>query len=105
MNYTPGPWAARKFKTNRSDDGVIYHFFGKRSNGGYGDTWYKLTEGGGRDDPLETAANARLITAAPDLLDALRLVLQAAPLNHPDDDIEQFDWVRAARAAITKATD
>ena len=46
----------------------------------------------------EAEANARLITAAPDLLEALRSLLDALPsaTTHPA--------IRSARAAIAKAT-
>ena len=49
--------------------------------------------------PLECVANARLIAAAPDLLAALRGLLNALPsaTTHPA--------IRAARAAINKATE
>lgn len=50
-----------------------------------------------------THANARLIAAAPDLLDALQLILPDALASHvggPDTEAR----INAARAAITKAT-
>lgn len=48
------------------------------------------------DDNSEAEANARLIAAAPDLLEALQGVLRVA-----DRATDEFD---AARAAISKAT-
>jgi len=50
--------------------------------------------------PLEQQANARLISAAPDLLDALMTWPQW--IGATDDDI--WAWVDKARAAIDKAT-
>ena len=49
----------------------MFHFFGRRiASDGYS-RLYKLTEGGGRDCPIETLANANLIAAAPELYEAL----------------------------------
>lgn len=48
-------------------------------------------------------ANARLIAAAPDLLQACRVAL-AEVTNHPDGHMSQFQFAyRALRAAIAKA--
>jgi hypothetical protein len=44
-------------------------------------------------------ANARLIAAAPEMLAALRSVLDAARVAHLDGE-----WLDSARAAIAKAT-
>lgn len=50
---------------------------------------------------VHTAANAQLIAAAPDLLEALQaLECLFAPLAR---DSTQMTWVNAARAAIAKA--
>ncbi len=52
----------------------------------------------------QTEANARLVTAAPELLDALREIIQyTAPLIQAKD-VLGFDIDRIARAAIEKAT-
>jgi hypothetical protein len=48
----------------------------------------------------QAAANARLIAAAPDLLDAL----QTMPQSMSATDEEYWAWVDKARAAIDKAT-
>jgi len=50
--------------------------------------------------PLEQQANARLISAAPDLLDALLKL----PQHHGATEQEWWDWIAIARAAIDKAT-
>lgn len=60
-------------------------------------------------DMEEQAANARLIAAAPDLLEALRGFLNACDAAGKDDDISLNDTItaeieEAARAAIAKAT-
>lgn len=48
-------------------------------------------------------ANARLIAAAPDLLDALADAVDAWETHCESGDMMQGDWVRDARAAIAKA--
>ena len=50
--------------------------------------------------PQENAANARLIAAAPDLLEALKLMVEIVELVVPFEGAS----MRRARAAITKAT-
>ena len=61
------------------------------------------------DESVEVSANADLIAAAPDLLEALDWLLgciEADPKNerHPDDWKERLSMARAgARAAIAKA--
>jgi len=49
----------------------------------------------------ESGANARLIAAAPELLEALQNLLAVAGVRIDDPRIVQFD---AARAAVAKAT-
>jgi hypothetical protein len=51
--------------------------------------------------PEEQQANARLISAAPDLLDALLNL----PQHHGATEQEWWDWIAIARAAIDKATE
>jgi hypothetical protein len=48
----------------------------------------------------EARANAKLISAAPDLLDAL----QTMPQGPSNTDQEWWDWIDKARKAIDKAT-
>lgn len=50
--------------------------------------------------PMEQLANARLIAAAPDLLNALLKL----PQHHGATEQEWWDWIDTARAAIDKAT-
>lgn len=85
--HTPGPWYVRTDSIwgNPVPQGqAVYH----------------TTVAANINNPADRV----LIAAAPDMLAALRLVLFAAPMNHPDDDIESFDWIIDARAAIAKAT-
>ncbi len=61
------------------------------------------------DDALtEATANARLLAAAPDLLDALTNLYLVAQeqldQSATHDGLTNCDWLAAARAAIAKAT-
>ena len=50
------------------------------------------------------SANARLIAAAPDMLEALRDALDDWEIHNRSGDGMQGDWVHDARASIAKAT-
>jgi hypothetical protein len=56
----------------------------------------------GRSD-AEILANARLIAAAPDLLEALEVILRDHMAVHGVGDLEMQPALFQARAAITKA--
>lgn len=52
----------------------------------------------------ERAANARLIAAAPDLLEALRYAFEHAPKSfYLDGKSTPAEWIERARAALAKA--
>lgn len=87
--HTPGPWVAVRW----SDDDVDAYGW-SFSAGGYLLPLSDLET----DNPDECDANARLIAATPDLLNAVRFLL-----NNPDNRISRTDR-DAANAAITKAT-
>ncbi len=80
--HTPGPWVQDKWGHVQDTGGRGVRFEGVTIAG-------RSTE--------ETKANARLIAAAPDLLEALRYAV-----DNPEFSSEVFD--RMARAAIAKAT-
>ncbi len=87
MTHTPGPWyRAEQSEYIREDasDNVLARI----ENGGHVDPDIILIEA----DQQE--ANARLIAAAPDLLEALKDIIDLVPTDCQDD----------ARAAIKKAT-
>ena len=84
--HTKGPW---KFGSSNEDS--VY----KRNIGG--SDGYHVAVASSREDE-EVVANARLIAAAPDLLEALLLF---AVENKTHTELERF---QVARAAIAKAT-
>ncbi len=94
-NHTPGPWWV-------DEDGYIA--------AGGGDDYVTIAEILGANDEIDVIrANAALIAAAPELLDALQEILQITEYLAPekfDDAAHQgaFDATLArARAAISKA--
>ena len=87
--HTPGPWFA-KFEAGRY---VISY------QGEFGPHRALAITGGFQPD---NAANARLIAAAPELLEALQAV--DVLFGHLATDSTQRIWVDNARAAIAKAT-
>ena len=80
--YTPGPWRAEKTRPTTRTTGA-WHVFDA-----FGTTAVVL----GNDD--EAAANARLIAAAPELLEALRGLLNTS--------IDYYTAIKRARTAIGK---
>jgi len=95
MKHTKGPWHitepnainGKRFICTEPADGVFYTV--------------AITMGDAAWSHINDAANARLIAAAPDLLDALRWTLESLI-----DDYEGWNdmpVVKAARAAIAKA--
>ena len=93
--HTPGPWRLNEnnnWKTNPFS--VTVRKFGVHSTT-IANIPTRMTV-----PPHEQQANARLIAAAPDLLEALQTLPQG-PL-YTDDEINL--WVEKASAAIDKAT-
>lgn len=105
--HTPGPW-----KTERVDSGPVGSrnlvYFRVKSTRGYvaGTSVYCSEKNGAtvRIDNAECDANARLIAAAPDLLEALETLL-AAPLGglSSDEFVTRMRARATATAAIAKA--
>jgi hypothetical protein len=91
--HTPGPW-----QIDPHDDGD-YFWISPEASGGYGWVGERYMRASGHMD----ISDARLIAAAPELLDALKALLPDAVGNHiggPDTQAR----IDAARAAIAKAT-
>jgi hypothetical protein len=91
--HTPGPWVAEfeeTYNVRGPDEGRVAICMNLKGRYGLG----------GRRTGAESAANARLIAAAPDLLETLRELVDGMP------DVEDSEGrvLFRARAAIAKAT-
>ena len=89
-SFTPGPWRAEfpdEISVRDADGGRIAILANLKGRLGMK----------GRRDTSEVEANARLIAAAPDLLEALQEMVRTFAKNHPLA-------VDVARAAIARAT-
>lgn len=96
--HTPGPWIAKDATLpNRA---VTRWVILEPENG------FTLADTGNADtDKKQDAANARLIAAAPDLLEALRsLTYQCLNPNFDNEEVWRKK-IRAAEKAIAKAED
>lgn len=96
MSFTPGPWSVPHFADEKSTCACSYVFPGSQS--GFGAI--ATVQFGGENESYETAkANARLIAAAPELLEVLETVT-CALIGH---GYEADSAVLSARKAIAKA--
>jgi hypothetical protein len=93
VNYTPGPW--------KRADLLVYAL-----NQGGSNQFSAQVQGDGRHGAKldELRANARLVAAAPDLLEALQATLSMYRAYVTEDEIGPA-LVELAEAAIDKATD
>lgn len=89
--HTPGPWASNKYTTSVS---VPLKAIDCERIG------FSIVFVNGHREK-EAVANARLIAAAPDLLEALKEIADTDPV---DAALDPQRAVRIARAAIAKAT-
>ncbi|PXB45422.1 hypothetical protein C0056_21370 [Pseudomonas aeruginosa] len=92
--YTPGPWVA--LKAEQAVHEQDYYIASERGVVGYwkgGKSWHD------DDKWVLTEADARLIAAAPDMLEALQVCIQQITALCSADDVHD-----QARAAIAKAT-
>ena len=107
--YTKGPWHAPHFTLDEIDFNCGYIIAEDSRMGSIAtvnfDNGKSIEEGGYDCPPLEEAkANARLIAAAPDLVEALRdLLVCPAILDELNGDSETNNAVAKARAALSKA--
>ena len=94
--HTPGPWSINRAAATHVQDARER---GIAACGGYYSTDAKLAMADG-----EQEANARLIAAAPELLDALRGLLAARDSTTMGRERELYEeWIPKARAAVAKA--
>lgn len=94
--FTAGPWSVPHFANDESGCSCAYVF--SESQRGFGSV--ATVSFGGEDEDYETAkANARLISAAPELLEALQVLL-----DYAESGWDYFpDCAINARKAIDKA--
>lgn len=105
-NHTPGPWT-----TDEDDHDALYQNIKIKAGKHHTVCTVWIDDAPVRDFNAEQQANARLIAAAPELLEALK---QCRLALEPYDDVKPRDWKtdreklafahQAARAAIAKAT-
>ena len=90
-DHTPGPWHVIEARGSHSIDSVDVRVAKVARNG---------------VDDVEGEANARLIAAAPDLLEALYLLVVDVRVAEVDKDggMRFSERIRHAEAAIAKAT-
>lgn len=92
-NHTPGPWEAiEEGEANR------YAVLGPDGD------WLLTVLHNGQQLSSKQIANFRLIAAAPELLEALRGLLNAPDPDEVEDHAPRFRAVMNAHAAIAKAT-
>lgn len=111
LTHTPGPWTHKRIESS-DDHTIVYCLIGPEKHlttgrgiayaGTYGKS-RKLETVGIRQTDEECEANARLIAAAPDMLEALTAAMAwRNGLRNPDLPISEFPEM-AIRTAIAKA--
>jgi hypothetical protein len=90
-NYTPAPWRAFEEIPGRAF--VIDHLDGSAWRNIASVTIFDETD----------RANARLIAAAAELLEALEAIVNSSDYGEPDEGPDERPLMAAARAAIAKA--
>lgn len=91
QSHTPGPWD--------KDYDYGHEFIISTSDGA---TVCEVASDGELES--DAVANARLISAAPELLDALKIMVAAFVATNHKHDAAEYNCVIAARNAISKAT-
>lgn len=91
-NHTPGPWLRDKYGTVLTPSGDRVTF---RS--------VTITCSGTDERIAEAEANTTLAAAAPDLLEALEMIVAEADSYTARTGKPVYNWLDQARAAISKA--
>lgn len=99
--HTPGPWVVRKRETYPGH--VHEGFFKIDGFTAKGEQEYRVASVIDGNDSPQNESNARLIAAAPDLLEALQDVVNSVARCTSGDVCQMSDF-SSARAAIAKAT-
>lgn len=102
MKHTPGPW--KHYRRSSTDPDELHRFFIGQPEGNNHIIANTVKE----YESIDDEANARLIAAAPDLLDALERLFEHTAMIHNgwgeiDNTKEANSAIRDARAAIAKA--
>lgn len=104
LKHTPGPWVIDPIFINVKDGGSCPAYIRDQNNTIIVDMNFNIPAGIGSK---ECTANAKLISAAPDMLEALRLALPyiegAYECAFPDSDHNE-SVLNMVREAIDKAT-
>lgn len=95
-SHTPGPWSV-------DDDDRPRMEWNRHIYGPNGLAICFMAHSNGRN-PKRDAANARLIAAAPALLEALQAIVKSLSDQDEEGLIEHAEQMVAARAAIARAT-
>lgn len=102
--HTPGPWTMKRGEGRYSDRLYIEsHVYSTPTVTSGKDQIVQLTSLKWDDHGQEVEANARLIAAAPELLAALKLILEGTQCQDLADDEARKHNAFEARAAIAKA--
>jgi hypothetical protein len=95
MKHTQGPWQVGYAVDDYGDTEIIIEKITSS-----GSLLVAVAVGG----LLGQEANARLMAAAPDLLEALKAMVEAYRPANDDDPLEFEPWTKMARAAIARAS-
>ena len=109
MSHTPGPWKVWGMSSNDGEAEVVSNLDGSKTVCWTADTYNEDKDKGETTD--EDLSNARLISAAPELLAVVRMAIDYANdtkerfgTNFTGDDAESYDnLMDAAADAISKA--
>ena len=93
MKHTKGPWHVKKWQREHANDGFVTAITDSRGHG-----LFTSCQMGSHP---KTQANAHLIAAAPDLLEACQLLVKAD--EEPDDEYNDSRYITAVDVAMTKA--
>lgn len=100
MKHTPGPW--KHYRRSSTDPDELHRFFIAQPEGNNHIIANTIKE----YESIDDEANARLISAAPELLTALINLLEDVEFAQPkiDSGLIGNKQIRKARQAIEKAT-
>jgi hypothetical protein len=96
MSHTPGPWRTDRNDIHSGQISVVHHCVGN--------DWVEVWSPDAiAADQKEMEANARLIAAAPELLEALEELYHLIDDAHDGDRVFTLELAQKAKAAIEKA--